>query len=43
MISSEMPELIGMADRVLVLRSGRIEGELPHAALSQEELLRMAS
>jgi ribose transport system ATP-binding protein len=43
MISSEMPELIGMADRVLVLRSGRIEGELPHADLSQEELLRMAS
>ncbi len=43
MISSEMPELIGMADRVLVLRGGRIEGELPHADLNQEELLRMAS
>jgi ribose transport system ATP-binding protein len=43
MISSEMPELIGMADRVLVMRAGRIEGELPRSALSQEELLRRAS
>ncbi|HET7715787.1 MAG TPA: sugar ABC transporter ATP-binding protein [Bauldia sp.] len=43
MISSEMPELIGMADRVLVMRGGKIVGELSRADLSQEELLRKAS
>jgi ribose transport system ATP-binding protein len=29
MISSELPELIGMSDRVVVLRNGTIAGELP--------------
>src|SRR5690606_1291081 len=29
MVSSELPEVIGMADRVIVLRDGRIAGELP--------------
>jgi ribose transport system ATP-binding protein len=43
MVSSEMPELIGMADRVLVLRRGRVAAELSRSQLSQEELLRNAS
>ena len=43
MISSEMEELIGMADRVLVMRDGRIAAELARDELSQEELLRHAS
>jgi ribose transport system ATP-binding protein len=43
MISSEMPELIGMADRVLVMRAGRIVSEIERVALSQEELLRQAA
>jgi ribose transport system ATP-binding protein len=43
MISSEMPELIGLADRVLVMRHGRFTAELPRGRLTQEELLRNAS
>jgi ribose transport system ATP-binding protein len=43
MISSELPELIGMADRVLVMRGGRVVSEVERAALSQEELLRQAA
>ncbi|PSJ61902.1 sugar ABC transporter ATP-binding protein [Kumtagia ephedrae] len=43
MISSELNELIGMADRVLVMRHGRLSAELPREQLSQENLLRHAS
>lgn len=43
MISSEMPELLGMSDRVLVMHEGRICGELSKEAFSQEEVLRIAS
>jgi ribose transport system ATP-binding protein len=32
MISSELQEVIGMADRIVVLRDGRIAGELPAGA-----------
>ena len=43
MISSELPEVLGMSDRVLVMRRGRVAGEVPEAAAaSQEQLLRMA-
>ncbi|HEY8546064.1 MAG TPA: sugar ABC transporter ATP-binding protein [Acidimicrobiales bacterium] len=36
MISSELPELIGMSDRIVVLREGRIAGELPGGATEHE-------
>lgn len=40
MISSEMPELIGMCDRVITMREGRITGEFDNLVpTSQEELL----
>ena len=42
MISSELPEVLGMSDRVLVLRGGRIAGELP-AGATEEEVIRMAT
>jgi ribose transport system ATP-binding protein len=42
MISSELPEVIGMSDRVLVLREGRITGELP-AGPREEDVMRMAT
>jgi len=37
MISSELPELIGMADRIVVLHEGRIAGELPGGEGTTEE------
>ena len=43
MISSEMPELLGMADRILVMAGGRITGELARDEFSQEAILTYAS
>jgi putative xylitol transport system ATP-binding protein len=43
MVSSETDEILGMADRVIVLRDGRKAGELPRHALSAEELLHLAA
>ena len=31
MISEELPELIGMSDRILIMKDGRISGEYPRA------------
>ncbi|MBB3731264.1 ribose transport system ATP-binding protein [Nonomuraea dietziae] len=42
MISSELPELIGMSDRVVVLRDGRVAGTLP-AGSSEEDIIRLAA
>ncbi|MCX4680934.1 sugar ABC transporter ATP-binding protein [Streptomyces sp. NBC_01433] len=41
-ISSELPELIGMSDRVLVMSEGRLAGELP-AGSSEEAIMRVAT
>jgi ABC-type sugar transport system ATPase subunit len=41
-VSSYLPELLGLADRVLVLRDGAIAGELPGGA-SEEDVLHLAS
>ncbi len=43
MVSSETDEILGMADRVIVLRDGNMAGELTRDALSAEELLRLAA
>jgi ribose transport system ATP-binding protein len=42
MISSELPEVLGMSDRILVMREGRIVAEMPAAGASQEQVLRAA-
>ncbi len=42
MVSSEMPEVLGMADRVVVLRSGRVSAEFNNEGLSQEQILMAA-
>ena len=39
MISSEMPELLGMCDRIYVMNEGRIMGELTKAEASQERIM----
>ena len=43
MISSEMPELIGMADRIVVLHEGQISGTLEKDAFTQENIMTLAS
>lgn len=42
MVSSELPEVIGMSDRILVMRDGRLAGELP-AGTSEEAVLQLAT
>ena len=42
MISSEMSELLQVADRILVMRGGRIAGELP-GRTTQEEIMNLAT
>jgi len=39
-ISSEMPEIIGMSDRIYVMSEGRITAELPGRTATQEEIMR---
>ncbi|HEU5089621.1 MAG TPA: ATP-binding cassette domain-containing protein, partial [Roseiflexaceae bacterium] len=43
MISSELPEILGMSDRVYVVSSGRITGELPIAEATQETIMQLAT
>jgi ribose transport system ATP-binding protein len=42
-VSSELEEIIGIADRVLVMSDGEIRGELPRANLSEHEIMHIAS
>jgi ribose transport system ATP-binding protein len=43
MISSELPEIVGMADRAIVMRERRIVGEVSGEAISEEVILGMAT
>ena len=43
MISSEMEELMGMSDRIIVLSEGRVTGELTREEFDQETIMRYAS
>ena len=43
MISSELPELLGMCDRILVMRKGTFVAEFQASCTTQEQLLKMAS
>ena len=38
MISSELPEVLGMADRIVVIRDGRVAGALDRAEATQEKV-----
>ncbi|MCW5257665.1 sugar ABC transporter ATP-binding protein [Verminephrobacter aporrectodeae subsp. tuberculatae] len=42
-ISSELPEVIGLCDRALVIHEGRVAGELAANEMTEERLLRLAS
>jgi len=41
-ISSELPELLGLADRVVVMQNGRVTGELSHQNATEEAILALA-
>ena len=43
MISSEMPEIIGMSDRVIVMCQGRVTGEFTRENMTQEEIMTCAT
>ena len=43
MVSSEMPELLGVCDRILVMSGGRLAGEVDAATATQEEILTLAA
>jgi len=43
MLSSELPEILGMSDRVYIVSSGRIAGELPIKEATQEKIMHLAT
>ena len=43
MVSSEMPELLGVCDRILVMSGGRLAGEVDAKATTQEEIMTLAA
>lgn len=43
MISSEMPELLGMSDRVMVMSEGRLTGILDGYKATEQEVMRLAA
>jgi inositol transport system ATP-binding protein len=43
MVSSELPEILGMSDRVLVMHGGRITGEFSRAEATQEKIMQAAT
>jgi len=43
MISSELPEILGMSDRILVMHEGTVAGELLRADATQEKIITLAT
>ena len=43
MISSEMPELLGMSNRIIVMCNGKITGDLEDAEATQEKVMSFAT
>jgi len=43
MISSELPEIINMSDRIYVMRDGRVTGCLDHTEVTQEKVMQLAA
>ncbi len=43
MVSSEMPEVLGMSDRIVVMHEGRVAGELSHAEATQDRVMELAT
>jgi putative multiple sugar transport system ATP-binding protein len=43
MISSELPEILGMSDRIYIMSEGRITGELPIEEANQDKIMEYAT
>jgi ABC-type sugar transport system ATPase subunit len=43
MISSDLPEVLGMSHRIIVMADGRLQGELQREAFSQEAVMSLAA
>ena len=43
LVSSELPEILGMSDRIVVMREGRITAVLPAAEATEERIMRLAT
>ena len=43
MVSSELPEVIGMSDRIMVIREGSIAGVLDRSEATQEKIITLAT
>jgi rhamnose transport system ATP-binding protein len=43
MVSSDLPEVLALADRILVMREGHLRGELPGAGATEEAVMRLAT
>jgi ABC-type sugar transport system ATPase subunit len=43
LVSSELPEVLALSDRVLVMRAGRIAGEIDRASLTAERVMTLAT
>ncbi len=43
MISSELPEILGISDRILVMREGKISGELSYEEADEQKIIELAS
>ncbi|MDQ2986441.1 MAG: L-arabinose ABC transporter ATP-binding protein AraG [Armatimonadota bacterium] len=41
-VSSELPEVLGVCDRILVMREGQLVGDVPRAEATQEKIIRLA-
>ena len=43
MISSELPEILGMSDRILIMHEGRLRGEVSRDEATQERIMTLAT
>ena len=42
-VSSDLPEVLGLADRILVMREGRLQGEIAGAQATEESVMHLAT
>ena len=43
LVSSELPEILGLSHRILVMREGRVTGELDRDSATQEKIMALAA